>query len=228
VLKKARSAAAQAADTNVLPVWMQSLVAAPTRPLDTAIREYLRLSDHTIITWLSPLADDDYAEYRDTAWLDRMDLLHLASDLRNFWPDNGPQWDGLAKTSDGKLLLFEAKAHAREMLSHCAASTASREKIIASLECAKTFYGARPEGDWLTSFYRYANRLAHLQFLRERQVDAHLLFVYFLNDMDMRGPSSLAEWVRAIDDCNDWLGLERKRTHLGVHEIFIDVSRPAG
>jgi hypothetical protein len=208
--------------------WMQALVSSPDRPLDAAIREQLKLGAEESIAWLSPLPEDSYAEYRDSAWLTRLGLSKRAAELREFWPDNGPQWDGLATTSDGKILLFEAKAHASEMVSHCGAGAASLEKIGRALDAAKVYYSARTEADWLNNFYQYANRLAHLQFLRERGVDAYLLFLYFLNDTAMRGPSNLAEWVRAIDDCNEWLGLDRKRTHLGVHELFVDVSRTAG
>jgi hypothetical protein len=130
----------------------------------------------------------------------------------------------LAKISDGKTLLVEAKSHPPEMISNCAAGSESRERIDHSLESSKRYFDARPEADWSRSFYQYANRLAHLQFLREHGVDAHLLFVYFVNDVAMNGGSSQAEWVRAIDDCHEWLGLPRALKQFGVHEVWLDVS----
>jgi hypothetical protein len=205
--------------------WIQTLVASPERALNPAIRASMDLTPGVTIKWISPLVDDDYAEYRDADWLDRQNLAHLIPALGAFWPSNGPQWDALASVSDGKTLIVEAKSHPTEMISNCGAGPASREKIEQALEDAKRYYGAPPGADWTTSFYRYANRLAHLKFLREQGVDAHLVFVYFLNDFAMRGPDSLAEWVHAIDDCHEWLGLPRAIKDFGVHEVFIDVSR---
>lgn len=42
------------------------------------------------IEWLSPLADDDYAEYRDQAFLDRLGITPSRESLSSFWPTGGP------------------------------------------------------------------------------------------------------------------------------------------
>lgn len=199
------------------------MVARSPSPLETAIRVELALSADVSVDWRSPKAADDYAEYRDGGFLELLGLNSLRPDLEAFWPSRGPQWDALGVTSDGKVILVEAKAHVREMTSTCEAGTKSREVIDRALDAAKTCYGAEPEADWTARYYQYANRLAHLQFLRERGVDAHLVFVYFLNDRDMRGPASAIGWGNEIDECYSALGLPRGMPVEGLHTLFIDV-----
>ena len=42
--------------------------------------------------------------------------------------------------------------------------------------------------DWTKCFYQYANRLAHLYFLKELNgIDAALVFVYFTGDTTING-----------------------------------------
>lgn len=213
--------------------WMQLLTAAPTKPLDRAIGEALALPPDVSFSWRSPLLADEYAEYRDRSFLRRLGLAHLEADLATFWPDKGPQWDGLALTTDGKVVLVEAKAHIAELVSSCAAGATSRRTINSALEDAKRHFGASVTADWATGFYQYANRLAHLYFLRQRGVDAHVVFVYFTNDREMKGPLSQAEWRPVLDHCYRALGLARDRAIPGVHSVFIDlvglgVVSPAG
>ena len=89
------------------------------------------------MTWLSPLLTDEWAEYRDEAFLERIGHPELAAALNGFWPTRGPQWDGLAKTGD-IVLLVEAKAHVGELASSGAAeSPASRDLIAKSLDTTK-------------------------------------------------------------------------------------------
>ena len=86
------------------------------------------------IDWLSPLRKDEFAEYRDAAFLDRLSLTHLTDELANFWPARGPQWDALARTSAGQVLLIEAKAHIGEFCSPASvASNPSLTRIMAAL-----------------------------------------------------------------------------------------------
>ena len=43
------------------------------------------------IEWISPLASDGYAEYRDNAFLDCIEIKPLKRSLLSFWPPRGPQ-----------------------------------------------------------------------------------------------------------------------------------------
>ena len=196
--------------------WMQRAVAARPGLLQP---EALPLLD-----WVSPLAADDFAEYRDGAFLARLGLSDLAPDLSRFWPRRGPQWDGLARF-DGGVVLAEAKAHLGEFNSPpSAAGTRSAAQIDRAFEQVQASLGIelRP---WRRRRYQYANRLAHLWWLRSLGVDAHLLFVSFLGDSEMPGSASRQDWHAAYELADRELGLpadhELTRT---VHHCFVDVA----
>jgi len=121
------------------------------------------------IMWCSPLAGDQFAEYRDAAFLNRIGASHLSAELADFWPSRGPQWDALGRSDAGDVLLVEAKAHIREMLSPAsAAGEVSRKKIEDVLMETALNMGAEPRCPWIENFYQLTNRLAHLHFLRKQ------------------------------------------------------------
>jgi hypothetical protein len=91
--------------------------------------------------------------------------------LREFWPDRGPQWDALARSDKGHVLLIEAKAHIGEMLSPASgASPASKSQIEGAFARVIEDLAAKPKAPWTECFYQYANRLAHLWFLKQNGV----------------------------------------------------------
>jgi hypothetical protein len=189
--------------------WFRVLVesAFPTA-LDEQLREAgaIRASDR--LTWQSPLRKDDWAEYRDADFLKKLGLEPLSPALEDFWPERGPQWDALATVSDGTVFLFEGKAHVGEMASTCKAEDeGARTKITRSIAETKAAYGALDDANWLSGFYQYANRLAHLYFLRKHDVRAMLVFVYFMGDQEMRGPSSRTQWEERLTRVHRHLGL---------------------
>jgi hypothetical protein len=178
------------------------------------------------LEWLSPRANDDYAEYMDAAFLDRLELGHLAAALPEFWPVSGPRWDGLARAGS-KVVLVEAKAHLKEATSTpSAASSDDSIKLIArSLNHVKTALKADDRSDWTRCFYQYANRLAHLWWLREQKVDAHLLLVGFLNDAEVGGPASADGWKGVYIAINHALGLSQAHSLAGyIHHVHPDVN----
>ena len=166
----------------------------------------------TGIDWLSPLASDDFAEYRDTAFLTRIGCGDLAAELAAFWPARGPQWDALGRTDRGDVLLIEAKAHVAELCSPATqASPAPRVRIEAALEGLAERLGARAgHAPWATTFYQLANRLAHLDFLRRNGVAAWLVLVNVVGDDDIGGPSTSAAWEAAYQVAFYALGLPRR------------------
>jgi len=104
-----------------------------------------RLGNAASITWCSPLANDDCAEYRDAAFLKAVGAAQFTTALEMFWPPRGPQWDALGRSDRGDILLVEAKAHVGELCSPGSqASPVSRKKIEASLEEVSSHLGARP------------------------------------------------------------------------------------
>jgi len=54
--------------------WIQKLVNKNPDLLTSLIRTELNLPDTDTISWLSPLAEDGYAEYRDQAFLDLLNI----------------------------------------------------------------------------------------------------------------------------------------------------------
>ena len=146
--------------------WIQRAVNRRPEVLDDTLCRRLGAAS---VTWLSPHRDDAFAEYRDGAFLDLLGAGDLRDDLAAFWPARGPQWDALGRSDRGDLLLVEAKAHVGEMFSPATgASAGSRERIEAALSDTAAALGARPRASWSEVFYQYANRLAHLAFLRAR------------------------------------------------------------
>lgn len=190
--------------------WIQRAVDERWASLEQPI--LAELPSGTRLEWLSPLAIDGYAEYRDAPFLRRIGHPELEGDLRAFWPARGPQWDALARGTAGDVLLVEAKAHVAELCSPgTSAGPSSRALIAATLNAVAEHLGARPDrADWTRHFYQLANRLAHLEFLRARGVQAWLVLVNFVGDSEMGGPSGPEAWNSAYDVALYVMGLSRR------------------
>jgi hypothetical protein len=183
------------------------------------------------LEWLSPIPGDDFAEYRDQAFLDRIGAGLTDRPLSSFWPSNGPQWDGLARSKSGDIVLVEAKAYIAEMASPPSqASAASLAKIRAALQETQAYLEISGDRDWAGAFYQYANRLAHLYLLRTlNRLPAWLVFVHFIGDSEMKGPNSRDEWETAIDGMHEALGIgatHKLKPH--VIDVFLDVRVTQG
>jgi hypothetical protein len=201
--------------------WIQRLVENHPTLLNDQLNAVGVLSKSHHLQWLSPLRNDNWAEYRDSRFLKTIKQEHLVKELKSFWPRRGPQWDALACDESGRIFLFEAKAHGSEMQSSCKASEVSLNLIKQSIEETKQSMGADCCSDWLNGYYQYANRLAHLNFLKMNRVDACLVFLYFTCDDEMKGPNSVTAWAPFIDAANQHLGL---RDHpRDMVSIFQDV-----
>jgi hypothetical protein len=211
--------------------WIQEAVNSNPPNLDDFIRA--KLPELTAIQWQSPLKDDDYAEYRDASFLKRIGLEHLSPELKEFWPDRGPQWDALARFDalapfdKGGVLLVEAKAHIGELCSSSAgAEGASLSKIKDALSETAEFIDARPRVPWTDCFYQLANRLAHLYFLHNHGVSAKLVLTNFVGDSDIGGPGSPEEWRAAYQIVWHVLGIPARHKLLAdIIEIFPDVRK---
>ena len=213
-------------------MWLQVAVNRCPAVIDAAIAEALGLAQGESIKWASPLESEKFVEYRDQEFLERLGVHRLPQrQLRDFWPKRGPVWDGLARTSGGRSLLVEAKANIPEFNSSASgASENSLRKIKAALDETRAFLNVRSKTDWTQSFYQYANRLAHLYFLKEvNKVDAALVFVYFVGDNTVPGvnPVSRDGWEAAIDLATNHLGVRLHSPWMrkNVADVFIDVDR---
>ena len=207
--------------------WIQRAVNERPEYLNRMVRDACDIPDDEAIEWVSPLADDKWAEYRDDEFLNRLGIQLDARPLYDFWPRRGPQWDALAKTDAGGAILVEAKAHIREVVSSPSkASPNSLAKIGASLWETQRFLRVDTSIDWTATLYQYANRLAHLYLLRELNgIPARLAFVYFVGDEYMKGPRTIAEWQAALTVVKSVLGLPRRhRLSAYVADVFLDVA----
>jgi len=204
--------------------WVQHLVNGASEQLDRAIAGSLTIPLQQPIEWLSPLQITGYAEYRDTAFLECLGLGRHTTALREFWPLSGPRWDALGRAGN-KYFLVEAKANIPELISDCQASaTHSREMIAAAMRRTQQWLGARSRIDWLTGFYQYANRLAHLYFMREiAKEDAYMVFLYILND-PTHIPTSRDEWQGALELQKHLLGLGGRPYRDYVISVFLDTA----
>ena len=209
--------------------WLQDLVNDCPELLDEAIqRETSEIS--APIEWVSPLADDGFAEYRDAEFLEKLGVRLNDVPLDAFWPPRGPQWDALGKTRGGQVILVEAKAHVEEMVgSPTQASSESRALIRESLKSVKRHVKSRSPARWQTSFYQYNNRLAHLYLLRHLNgIDAFLVNLHFLNADEMASdrtvvPKTVDEWKAAIALQERFLGIHPKHalSRYAIH-AFVD------
>lgn len=208
--------------------WLQSLIDKNDCQLRRQVADAAKVQPESL-TWVSPLANDGWAEYRDDAFLEKLGVSPRACPLGKFWPARGPQWDALA-TAGKYSILIEAKSHLDEMLSPpCGASLKSRATITRSLLEVQLQLGIASKIDWLGVGYQYTNRLAHLFFLRVlNRVPAHLVFVYFCNDPTWTSSVTREQWEGATRLLESMMGTKRHRLSRYVHHLYFDLrSRSA-
>ena len=130
-------------------------------------------------------------------------------------------------TDNGEVLLVEAKAHVAEM---CSPGTSARPESRAKIaDCLANLAGRLGAGEnrapWTDHFYQIANRLAHLHFLRDNDVPAYLVFVNFLNDAEMGGPTTEEVWKAAYGVAFRVMGLgKRHPLSRFVIDVFPDLK----
>lgn len=208
--------------------WLQVAVEKSPAVLGEPISAALNLGEHGTIEWLSPLRSTKFVEYQDESTFDLLELELPNRPLRDFWPQRGPRWDGVARTSNGDILLVEAKAHIPELVSpRSKATEPAKGRIAQSVRDVQQALSPKSVGhvDWTGTFYQYANRIAHLHFLRQDNgVRAHLVNVYFLNATDVMGPTVREEWDGALKVVETYLGVGRHRMSKYMHKVFVDAA----
>lgn len=193
--------------------------------LNALLRSKIAELHSSKITWLSPVNNDNFAEYRDDEFIELLKLV-LSIQLNSFWPKQGLQWDALGNADNGMVFLIEAKANIPEIVSPATqASTKSKMLIDKSLAETKTFLNITNDVDWSGKFYQYTNRLAHLYFLRElNKKQAWLVNIYFVNDKEVKGPESKKEWLAALQVMKCYLGIGHHSLSKYMIDLFIDVE----
>jgi hypothetical protein len=204
--------------------WLQIAVNRKPELLLGALQRSGAMAQGTSVTWKSPLVGDSFQEYRDSVALEKAGIKELKIPLKSFWPPRGPVWDAIGITSVGHAIFIEAKAHIPEAASPATkASPISRKLIEQSLTEARHYYAPKASADWDIHFYQYANRLAYQYFLRAMNgTNCTLVFLYFLNDDDMGGPTCEEEWQGASHLIHAVLGVPKDLTRHGVFSVFLD------
>lgn len=206
--------------------WLQVAVTYAPELLDAALVDSGAIKRGERVSWTAPLMSEGFAEPRDGEALRKAGITALPHrSLSDFWPRRGPVWDAVAKVGSASLFV-EAKANVREAASSPSkASSASLVQIQAALQEARRFYAPDSAADWHGVFYQYANRLAHHYFLTQiNRVDSRLVFLYFLNAEDVRGPSSITEWEAVTKLIHAALGLPEELGHHGVYHAYVNVQ----
>lgn len=205
---------------------LQILVNEKPEMFNQQLRKSLpELADDKII-WQSPLVDDNYAEYTDDDFIQKVGLDQEEINLKEFWPRRGANWDGLATTHSGKIILVEAKANILELVSGSSGAGEKSMKLIRkSLEETKNYLNITNNIDWTGKFYQYTNRIAHLYFLKvKKKKDVYLVNIYFIGDESVDGPKTKNEWEGAIKVMKYYLGLSNHNLQKYMADIFIDVN----
>ena len=204
---------------------LQILINEKKDLLDNKISDSLQ--KNIKIDWVSPLKDDQFAEYRDLDFLKKLNLeKKIRYSLSEFWPSRGPQWDALGKTND-LIFIVEAKANLPEIVSPpTGAGTESKSLIMDSFSEVKEYLNINNSIDWSGTFYQYTNRIAHLYYLRILNgIDAYLVNIYFVNDESVNGPKSKDEWKGAIQIIKNYLGIpKRNKLEKYMIDVFVDVK----
>jgi hypothetical protein len=199
--------------------------------LRSSLQESGAIGSRENVAWQSPLATDKrgkYREYKDGAAIRLLGLeKRIHAPLADFWPSRGPVWDALGTASDERPILVEAKAHIPEAVSRIKASSkVSINLINKGLALARKRYTKKSNEDWTAPFYQYANRLAYQFWLREQNgVQSSLVFLYFLNATQMKGPATKLEWQSVTRLIHEVLGLPDDLARFGVYDAFIDARR---
>ena len=193
--------------------------------LRSALRKSGTLGRREDVHWVSPLAKDEFREYRDLTAVRKLGLQEsLAVPLNKFWPNPGAVWDALGTTDSDRPVLVEAKAHIPEAASPgTKASPQSRELIERSLAAARQYFAPRSKAPWSGTFYQYANRIAHQYWLRKlNRIESAPVFIDFTNAVDVDGPTSEAEWRGATRLVHAILGLPPNLEAHGVYHAYVD------
>ena len=85
-------------------------------------------------------------------------------------------------------------------------------------------------GRRLHEHFKSGVRMAHLYLLRHlNQIPAYLIFVYFVQAEDVKGPETMAEWKAALSIVKRVLGIGgHHRLSRFVLEVFIPVTELQG
>lgn len=170
--------------------------------------------ENASITFYSPLEKYGFKEYANLSKGDFWQELNAVcpEDMKSgeFWPSKGAHWDGLVVLHytgvvKNVLLLFEAKAHAGELMQSKKQekwAKSSRQIIERSINDVWGIIAPNKGlSDWLQS-YQLANRIAHAKHLNAKGIPTVVIYVLYKNDY------SFADYIETDEAWNKKLSNE--------------------
>lgn len=177
--------------------WVQTII---NSDMKTELDRQIGIGE---IDWISPLAEDNYVEYKLNQ--NRIaELIGIPKSSYDFWPSNQPQWDAIGMTKD-TIILVEAKANLKELNSNLSAKS-KKGKILITETMRKIFDKYYSNGNfdkWIRGYYQLGNRLTFLRIMNDLvEADGRKIKLIFLNIVNdpTHIPTSETEWVRRYSD----------------------------
>jgi hypothetical protein len=174
------------------------------------------INEDLLIEWKSPLKEEGYREYM-TGFLNLVDVWKgKQSQLRNYWPQRGASWDGVAivngKQSENGLLLVEAKAHLDEMRSGSKAKNHDNNVLInKTINEVRTAVGSNASMEfWMNEYYQLANRLSFLYlFNKKLNIPTWLVLVNFVEDKSYKS-TTVSKWLHHYNEVFSKMGIDEE------------------
>ena len=124
------------------------------------------------------------------------------------------------------MFLVEAKSYIQKLISTLQTKDEdSVKRILQNLREVKNYLRSKTNFDWSKGLYQYTNRLAHLYLLRKNGLCAYLVFVFFISDSQVKGPTTVSEWKGAIKLLHSCLGIGKHKLRARIANIFVDVNQ---
>ena len=173
--------------------WIQLAVNQHTAHLNRLVQEACGFPSDEVIEWVSPLEDDQWSEYRDAAFLDRLKLQLSARPLPEFWPSQrtsvGRSWPhqpGQRSSCGGEGQHSRGRISSQSGVACISGQNQSQSGGSAAIP------ESRPKHRLDGKAIPVCQPLAHLYLLRElNHIQARLLFIYFVGDEEMDGPQTV-------------------------------------
>jgi hypothetical protein len=173
------------------------------------------------IRWTSPLEAKKFAEHQDGDFLDSVGYGLQAGALKDYWPKNGPCWDGLAMVYSDSLerpgvLLLDSASSVDDLAGEtCQSKAVTRNRVKKAMREAREWL--REQGaltldeeeqvdPWLGQHFQTAARLSHMVWVRQI-LEAPCWFANLLFTEDDDTPTSEADFAAGVSAVNAELGL---------------------
>ena len=185
---------------------------------------------HGKITWISPLATENFEEYQlnNNLPVEKKKLLKLENVDFNFWPKGvqSPQWDAIGVAEDSFLILVEAKGHTSEFKGPgCKANVDKPNRPIIK-ETITQILG--DDEVWMGKYYQTANRIVFLKKLLQAGVKVLLVYLCFINDFSNESEPQ-STWDQYIKNMNNQHPLPPDTIEGSyIKHIYLDIWQDKG